>query len=189
MDKVEIEKKSLRKKYKIIRENIEDKKIKSDIIFKNIIQTTEYKNAKIIAAYSSFGDEVDTLNLIEYSIKLNKIIALPRIIDNNLKFYRIYSLEDKMKKNKFGINEPIEDEENYIEDKEIDLVIIPGLCFDVNKNRLGFGRGFYDRFLESKNFKSIAICFEEQVIKEKIIPTTDKDIKVNKIITEDKIYM
>ena len=78
----------------------------------------------------------------------------------------------------------MENEENYIESKKIDLIIVPGLCFDKENNRLGYGKGYYDRILRENDAKSIAICFKEQILEDEILPTIDSDVKVKKIITD-----
>lgn len=184
MDEILIKKQELRKEYIQIRNNILDREIKSKIITNKIIEGSEYKNAKTIALYKSFGTEVDTNRLIEYSIKLEKVIALPKVINNELKFYKIKSLQENFIKSKFGVEEPIENEANYIEKLKIDLVIVPGLLFDKENNRLGYGKGYYDKFLKDSNLKTIAICFKEQILKDNILPITSEDIKVQKIITD-----
>ena len=179
----------IRKEYIKIRNNIENKEIKSDIIFNKIIILEEYRSSKVIAIYKNLDSEVDTTEIINYSFKKEKIVALPRVIDNELKFYKINSLEDKLEKSKFGVEEPIDNKDNLIDIRNIDLVIVPGLCFDKNKNRLGFGKGYYDRLLGNIKSHIIAICFEEQIMKKDNLPITNNDVKVQKIITDKNIYM
>ena len=184
MDEILIRKQELRNNYIQIRNNILDKKNKSKIIANKVIEKIEYKNAKTIALFKNFRSEVDTAELIEYSINIGKIVALPRVVGNELKFYKIESLNDNFIKSKFGVEEPIESEKNHIENKEIDLVIVPGLCFDKQNNRLGYGKGYYDRFLKNTNAKTIAICFKEQILKDSLLPITDTDVNVQRIITD-----
>ncbi len=185
MNEISMEKQKLREEYLEIRKSILNKINKSEIITNKVIEEVEYKNAKVIAIYKSFGTEVDTDNLIEYSIKLEKAIALPRVINNELKFYKIKSLQESFIKSKFGVEEPIENEANYIEKANIDLVIVPGLLFDKENNRLGYGKGYYDRFLEKGEFETIGICFDEQILPQ--IPITENDIKIKKVITDKRI--
>ena len=109
------------------------------------------------------------------------------MVNNELKFYKIKSLKEKFIKSNFGVEEPIENEINYINQKDIGLIIVPGICFDKEKNRLGFGKGYYDRYLQNENINTIGICFEEQIV-ENIIPTTEYDVAMKKIITDKKIY-
>lgn len=184
MYELENEKKILREEYILIRSRIENKKEKSNTIVDKIIKTDQYKDSKIIAIYKSMKTEVDTSKLIKYSINNGKIIALPRVEENELKFYKINSTEENLEKSKFGIEEPLGKKENLIDSNLIDLVIVPGICFDLEKNRLGFGKGYYDRFLKQKDFKSIGICFDEQITKK--VPTNNNDMKVKEIITEKR---
>ena len=186
---IEIDKKKseIRKKYLILRKNIVNKELKSEIIFSNLIQTEEYKNAKIIALYKSLETEVNTTKLIDYSINNGKVVALPRVVNNELMFYKI-SINDKLEKSKFGVYEPISNNENIINKDEIDLIIVPGICFDEEMNRLGFGKGFYDRYLYNCRSKFIGICFEEQILYNKILPVTKYDVKMPKIITDKKVF-
>ena len=84
-------------------------------------------------------------------------------------------------------NTPNADAADYKHKNDIDLVIVPGVCFDKEKNRIGFGKGYYDRFLQNANINTIGICFEEQIVENRI-PITEYDVKIKKIITDKKIY-
>lgn len=184
MNEIFVQKQELRKKYLKIRNEVLDKEKKSEVIMNKIIATSDYKKANVIALYKSFSSEVDTSKIIEHSIKIGKTVVLPKVVGNILKFYKIKSLKDNFLKSKFGIEEPIENDLNYIELSSIDLIIVPGLCFDKEKNRLGFGKGYYDRLLKNTKSKTIAICFKEQVLKNSLLPVAEDDIKVNEIITD-----
>lgn len=184
MDKLN-EKELLRRKYINIRNKIDDKDNKSQLIVDNLIKDKDFINAKIIALYKSLNNEVNTNELISYCFKLKKIILLPKVIGDDLVFYKINENEIFIKSS-FGVLEPIGKEINKVNKKEIDLVIVPGVCFDENKNRLGFGKGYYDRFLNNINLKTIALCYEEQVLKERILPVESNDVKINKILTDKR---
>lgn len=184
---IDYKKKLIRNQYITIRNNILEKERKSKLIINKIKDIEEYQKAKIIALYKSLPSEVNTDELIEYSIKIGKIIALPKVIDNVLKFYKI-DLDEKLIKSSFGVYEPKGDSSKYIDLQNIDLVIVPGICFDKEKNRLGFGKGYYDRFLENSNLNTIGICFSEQILINDSLPTNNNDIKVKKIITNKEIF-
>lgn len=184
INEIILKKKELRKKYKQIRSAIPDKTYKSKIITNKIINDIDYKNAKIIALFKSFGSEVDTDEIIIHSINNRKIVVLPRVVGDKLKFYKINSINENLLISSLGVAEPIENEENYIESKKIDLIIVPGLCFDKENNRLGYGKGYYDKILRENDVQSIAICFKEQILENEILPTIDSDVKVKKIITD-----
>ena len=149
-------KKDLRAKFKNIRESIKNKKEKSYIITDKIINSECYKNSNIIALYGSMPFEVDTNLLIEKSLLLKKRVVLPKIVrENRMEFYEIFSLDDIEKSNTFGLKEPIIQGAAVL-NSNIDLIIVPGICFDTAKNRVGFGKGYYDRFLtNSRNIKKI----------------------------------
>ena len=179
-----MDKQSLRKKYLEIRNNISNKDAKSNIIFNQIINLKEYQNAQIIAIYKNLKSEVNTNKLIDYSLSIGKTIALPKVTNANMKFYKIENNSELLKSN-FGVLEPIANDDNYISKDNIDLIIVPGICFDKNKNRLGFGKGYYDRYLLNTKIKKIGICFNEQIID--IVPTSKYDIKMDLIITDREI--
>ena len=174
-------KKELRETYLKIRNEILNPSEKSEIITRKILNSDSYKNAKVIGIYKSFSSEVDTTLLIEEALK-EKIVAVP-IVKNKKMFFSKIEKETKYRKNKFGIEEPIQVERI----DKIDLLITPGVCFDKEKNRIGYGGGYYDRYIEEKDIDSIAICFEEQIYKG-IIPKDKNDVKVKKIITNKSTY-
>jgi 5-formyltetrahydrofolate cyclo-ligase len=181
---VKMDKQSLRKKYLEIRNNISNKDAKSNIIFNQIINLKEYQNAQIIAIYKNLKSEVNTNKLIDYSLSIGKTIALPKVTNDDMKFYKIENNSELLKSN-FGVLEPIANNDNYISKDNIDVIIVPGICFDKNKNRLGFGKGYYDRYLLNTKIKKIGICFNEQIID--IVPTSKYDIKMDLIITDREI--
>lgn len=182
-----MEKKTLRKKYLEIRQRIKDKVQKSKMIFEKIIQEKEYQNAKVIALYKNLKSEVDTSELIKYSVNQGKLVCLPKVVGEEIKFYQISKTEEFIK-SKFGVEEPEENPEKEIKKNKIDLVIVPGVCFDTRKNRLGFGKGYYDRFLTGTNLKTVGICFEEQILKDCFLPVEENDVKMQKVLTEENIY-
>ena len=189
MQTIDFQKEELRKKYILVRNEIRNKKEKSKIITDRIKMDKAYKEAKVIALYKSFSSEVDTTELINYSIDMNKTVALPKVVGDELVFYKINSLEDSLVKSEFGVEEPVENDTNLIDKTNIDLVIVPGVCFDREKNRLGFGKGFYDKFLSNTEAKTIAICFNEQILDKQLLPITSNDIKMQQIITDVEILI
>ncbi len=176
-----INKNDIRKKYLLIRKKINNKDIKSRIIMEKIIDDDYFKNSKVIALYKSLKNEVNTDYIIDYCLKNNKIVLLPRVVLNDLLFYT-YSLDDKLEKSNIGILEPIDNHCNCYDGEKIDLVIVPGVCFSENGDRLGYGKGYYDRFLKGKNVKSIGICFKEQLCNR--LPINIDDYKLDKVISD-----
>ena len=177
-------KEELRKKYKNIRLNIKDRQIKDKIIFDKLINNKHFLNSKMIATYVSFKDEVDTLNIIKECFKLNIRVCVPVVLNNKImEFYEIDSLNDLEVKNKLGILEPKIDNRNIVKLTNINLFIVPGLCFDKDKNRIGYGGGYYDRYLLNSNAYKIGIGYKEQLI-DTSIPTNRTDIALDEIITD-----
>lgn len=184
-------KNELREEYKKIRNNIniKSKEQKTEEITKRFINTTQFKNAEIIAIYKSFSSEVSTEEIIKYALKSGKKIALPRVNKSKLDFYEIKSIDEKLIKSNFGIEEPIENSKTFVDKQKIDLVVVPGLAFDKEKNRLGYGGGFYDRFLAGINALKIGICFDEQLLKNETLPVKETDVKLDIIITDKEMVI
>ena len=178
-------KEELRKRYKIIRDNINNRDKKSSEIIKRLINTKEYQKSKVIALYSNISSEVETKELIKISLESKKVV-LPKINkDNTMDFYEINCLKD-LEVGAFNIKEPKIKNKKPIKKEEIDLMIIPGICFDKSKNRIGYGKGYYDKYLSNTNIKKIGLCYEEQITKE--IKSDKTDISLDYLITEMKIY-
>ncbi len=180
-------KQELRSKYLSIRKDIADKKKKSLLIMKKVIETSIYKDSHVIALYKNLPNEVDTSELIRRCLEDGKVVALPRVTNNDLIFYQIND-NSELSKSTFGVLEPEENPNNIVEADSIDLIIVPGVCFDLEHNRLGFGKGFYDRYLENINIPSIALCFDEQIIKDDKIPTSTNDVQIRLIISDKREY-
>ena len=180
-------KSELRGKYKLIRDEIKFKKNKNKKIEEKVFKLLENNQSKVVAFYMNFSSEVSTGKLIEYVLHNGKIVVIPRAEKKELFFYKINSIKNNLKKNKYGIQEPIKVNENYVEPEKIEMIIVPGLCFDKEKNRLGYGGGYYDRYLRKTNAIKVGICFDEQIY-EGILPTEKTDIKMDIIITDKNIY-
>ena len=161
------------------RRKINNKDYLSTIIVSKIIDLDIYKKAKAIAIYKSLDSEVNTNDLIIESLK-SKVVLLPRIVNNEIVFIEINKNTEYIK-SRIGVLEPI----GNVYDGSIDLIIVPGISFDKELNRLGFGMGYYDKYLSKKNIYKIGICFDNQVID--LLPTDDNDIKMDLVITEKKI--
>jgi len=158
----------------------------SKIISIKVIATKEYQTSKCIGAYYPIGSEVKTYDIIKHSIDNKKEGGLPRVIDSTkIEFFKI--IEDsfekiKFTKGKYGI---FENSMSSTSIDQMDLIIIPGIAFDLQGNRIGYGKGYYDRLLSSRKAKYIiGLAYEAQVINE--IPNNDHDIPVNIIITEKR---
>ena len=169
----------LRNKYKEIRKNIKDKEKLDNIIFNKIVSLKEYKESNLILAYVSLKEEVDTIELIKYSLKIGKQVAVPKCEGNNIIFYYIYMLEE-LEEGKFGILEPKTNE--IVNNFDNSICIVPGIAFDKENNRIGYGKGFYDRFLEKYNGIRIGLSYTECMCDK--IDEDKNDIKMDIIIKD-----
>lgn len=180
-----------RKKILSIRNNLEPETVKqsSKIIIDKLTALDEYKDSNVVFIYMSFKNEVETFNLIEKMLSENKRVIIPYTDIKNTEIIpsEIKSLKDDLVLNPFGYYEPVINKVKQIEVEELDLIIAPGVVFDEELNRIGFGKGYYDRILSKKrkDTKVIALAYEFQVVEE--VPTEPHDIKMNMIITEKRI--
>jgi 5-formyltetrahydrofolate cyclo-ligase len=160
---------------------------KSRKIEEKIFSLPEIEIQKNIMLYASNKEEVQTGGLIKQLLEKKKNLALPRVVrkTKELKIFCPGDIEPAYK----GILEP-KKKLDEAKPENIDIAIVPGVAFDIYGNRLGYGQGFYDRFLKKlldiKNMKYIiALAFEIQIFNK--LSVTGKDIPVNKLITEQKI--
>ncbi len=156
-------------------------------IFEKIIATDWYKETVGIYLYASYNNEVDTRWITEYSLSLGKTVCMPKVSveDENLckmNFYKISSFSDFTKGYK-GIPEPVDGLTNFDHFTNDSIIIIPMVAFDEKRSRIGYGKGFYDRFLSSHKFKKvIGVAFEGQKVLE--IEKNQFDISPEIIYTE-----
>lgn len=151
----------------------------SDKIFENLSQLDLDVFDKFFI-YKSFGSEVDTSKIIKHFIDLGKKVYLPRVHGEVMQSVQI-DKGTNFSKNSFGIFEPDGEDQN-IDDF---VAIMPCLAVDCKGNRLGYGGGYYDKFLANKSATKVAICFDFQVLDE--VVSSEKDIKVDCIVTEKRI--
>lgn len=164
-----------------------DKKIKD-----KLIGFSWFKASHKILLYASFRSEVDTIDLVKYCITNGKTTVLPKVDkqNNELKLYEIKDMSE-LSSGYLGILEPDVSEDRLFSVEDMDCIIVPGVAFDGHCNRLGYGKGFYDKLLS--RFKSqglvgkvaIALAYEEQIVER--IPVDTHDIKMDKIITDRRI--
>lgn len=159
---------------------------KSSLIFSKLVETAEYKKTENILVYASMGSEVITDDIILDALACGKKVFCPKVLskkNRDMRFVKINTIED-LKEGFHGIREPESLENSVFSDREETLVILPGVAFDHNRNRIGYNGGFYDTFLAScRSVNSIAIAFDMQIV-DYSIPFESHDIKPDMIITE-----
>lgn len=180
-----LNKKQIRKDILKLRDefDISKKRMADEIILKKLLLREEYIKCKNIFIYIGFGSEIDTKRYIERFWQDNKTVVVPRtnIEKKEMDVVKIDSF-DNLVEDKYGILEPDQSKKSFNKDK-IDLVIMPGVAFDKDGGRVGYGGGYYDKFLKtiSKDIKKIALCYDFQIISK--VPLDPYDIKVDDIIT------
>jgi len=182
-------KKEIRKQLKEIRKNLSKNEVfeKSKKIKEKLFETREFKQASTILFYVSYDNEVYTHNMIKDCIFKNVKIIVPISVEKtrSLILSRLKSWNDLVT-GSYGILEPKKDMIKEIPIDEIDLIIVPGVGFDISGRRIGHGKGYYDKLLKkAKKAIHIGLAFENQIVKE--IPTNSHDLPVHIIITEERI--
>jgi len=178
--KKDIRKRVLEKRCMLSKEEWEGKTNK---IYEEIISHPFFLKAEEVYCYIDFRNEVGTRQIIEKAWELKKKVAVPRIEDD-MKFYYISSW-DEVKSGCWGILEPAASK--LAEGIDV-CVIMPGAVFDTKKNRIGYGKGYYDAYLHTHaGYKTVALAFQLQMVEE--IPTEPHDICPQVIITEENIYV
>jgi 5-formyltetrahydrofolate cyclo-ligase len=159
----------------------EDRNRKSRVIQRKLLRNKVFKKAKTVMFYVAFGGEVNTEDMIREAKKIGKLICVP-VCRKDKTIMQPAALDDycELKKGPYGVLEPIS--KALLDPQDLDLVIVPGLAFDKKGNRLGRGKGCYDRFLStlSGNTPSIGLAFDFQILP--LIPTTNHDVSVTQVI-------
>lgn len=142
-----------------------------------------FREATDIYCYIDFGGEVGTRPLMLEAWKLGKTVWVPKVHGETMDFYEITSF-DELKPGAYGILEP---DAGIPASADDGLMIMPGVAFDTNRNRVGYGGGYYDRYLElHPQLHTLALAFDMQVLFE--VPAEEQDIKPQLLVTETNIY-
>ena len=172
-------KSELRKEVKEKRKEIANKKELDERIKSNLLKNKYINECENILIYLSKKDEVDTFNIIKELLKLGKNVYVPKILGKEMKFYKLTDLSI-LKLGKFNVYEPISNIE-FIYNKS-SCIIVPGLLFDKNSNRLGYGGGYYDKFLSDLDIYKIGICYNNFLVDN--INSEKHYIKMDLVLTE-----
>lgn len=184
-------KKEFRKKVINLRKEKDKDFIKhnSDIITDKLLNLDCIKNAKNIMLYLDFNNEVSTDSLIKKLLNLGKIVSSPITLKEERKLIpsQITDLKNGIQYGAYNIREPKPECSPAINIKDLDVVIVPAVAYDKNCYRLGYGGGFYDRFLENlrKDAVTIGIAFDLQIFDE--VPKEPHDAQLDYIVTESRI--
>lgn len=155
---------------------------KSRKIHDKLFNLEQYKKSKTVMFFVSFNSEVNTHDMIKGALK-SKTVVVPKVEHHEIEPSVIIDF-DNLIPAKFGILEPIE--LMKIAYKNIDLVLVPGIAFDKEGHRIGYGFGYYDKFLKKAHKAvKIGLCFDFQVVDK--IPTEMHDVPVDLIVTEKRV--
>ena len=184
MDKKEL-RKILLKKRRNIPKDIKSRHDKE--ISEKIIQSDYFKKAEQVLVFASTDEEFDTRYIIERCRMEHKRVFYPLCLDNkgNMEFLKVDSAGD-LEVGMMGILEPKKTCKSY-KYKENDIVIVPALSVDKNKYRIGYGGGYYDRFLKNFNGVSICPCYSELWTEK--LPADEYDIKVSYVATDKEVLL
>ncbi|MBQ3947298.1 MAG: 5-formyltetrahydrofolate cyclo-ligase [Ruminococcus sp.] len=180
------DKKELRKHFSILRENSKTPS-KDKLICEKLMSCGNVMSADVILMYASFGSEADTWTAAKELLGHGKTLAFPKCLKNGIMTFHIVSELEQLRSGKYGIMEP-DDSLPQPVCTDNTVCIVPGLAFTMTGGRLGYGGGFYDRFLEMHpNIKTIALSYEALITSE--LPLQKHDLCVNSIITEERMII
>lgn len=175
----------LRQKYRSLRQNMpqEIKDRFDEAIADQVMRLWQYKRQSVLLIYVSTPIEVDTKRIIERALGDGKRVAVPRCVPNtrNMEFYYIRSLAD-LEPGSFGVLEPKPNPQNLYKESEGGLCIVPAFSYDWRGFRLGYGKGYYDRFLSRFEGNMVGICYSECV--QRSLPHGRFDRPVELLVTE-----
>lgn len=171
----------------------ESAEAKSLVIAEKIFALREFQDSRLVMCYMEFRNEVQCRHIIRRCLLLGKKLALPLVVNASDGRKEIIALsvtdpETELERSGYGIMEPRRTPENVVDPKDIDLVVVPGVAFDRQRNRLGYGAGCYDRFLRETrdDCRKIGVAFDLQIADK--VPADIYDIQLDMVITEDRVF-
>jgi len=175
---------------RLLRDSLDpgERKLRSRSIFQRMESSSWFRQAQTVLFYASFGSEVETWEMMEASRKEGKRVALPRVEESvgELFIYEVRDPEAELAPGYKRIWEPAPDPDRRLRLDQVDLVLVPGLAFDLKGYRLGYGGGFYDRLLSrwGENRPSVGLAFDLQVVKK--LPVSGHDVRLSLVLTETR---
>ena len=175
MDKKELRRQIREKKREMTPEQIESASEKLKELF---LATEQYREAKTVYGYLPYNQEVRTVSMLQQALAEGKRVAVPKVYGDEMKFIYLTDLA-QVAEGYAGIPEPVAD--GPVADDPTALVLMPGLVFDKEGHRIGYGGGFYDKFLmEEPGHPTVALCYDFQIVKE--LPTEEFDVPVDLVL-------
>lgn len=165
--------------------SIEKRNHQEELILAYLKNLPEWTEAKIIALTKSMPIEFSLEKVVELAQNMNKSIVVPVTLPHRQMKFAFWDEKTQFQKNSFGVEEPIQP--IWVDEEQIDLVIVPGLAYSKKGERLGFGGGYYDRFLERDSFSTISLAYQEQVYEEAVWNVEVFDQSVQMLITKEGV--
>ena len=163
----------------------EKRNYQEELILDYLRQLPEWTEAKIIALTKSMPIEFSLEKVVTLARNMNKTIVVPVTLPHRQMKFAYWDEKTAFQKNSFGVEEPIQP--IWVDEKQIDLVIVPGLAYSKKGERLGFGGGYYDRFIEQQDLSTISLAYQEQVYEEAIWNVEEFDQAVQILITKEGV--
>ena len=180
-------KQEIRKIAKTVLMNLtkESRKLQETQVIRYLSEILQWKEAKIIALTKSMEIEFSTKNIVTLARSQGKQIVVPITFSNRQMRFAYWNPQTEFRKNPFGIEEPIDP--IWVNEEEIDLVIVPGLAYSKKGERLGFGGGYYDCFLSQGQYHTVSLAYMEQVYETALWDVEKFDIPVEWLITTEGV--
>ena len=176
-------KRDLRASYLAIRAGVRNRAEKEAALLRLLLNLPAFQDAKKVFCFVSFDSEPDTHAFLEECFRLKKSVAVPRCEENGrMRFFGIRSLSELTPTPPYQILEPCCDAPEMTADENT-FCVVPGLSFDMAGHRLGYGAGYYDRFLATFSGTSVGLCFSECLAE--ALPVEDNDCPVQMLLTEN----
>lgn len=186
-----MKKETIRKRILSLRDSQteEEMRSKSELILKRLFNLPEFKKAKTILFYVAIRSEVRTEQMIKQALKQGERVVVPisDVKERKLILSELKDFDGELELGTFNILEPKKEFFRPVSPEEIDLIIVPGVAFDKDGDRIGYGMGFYDNFLKTirKDIPLVGLAYELQIVDD--IPVDDKDVTVDKVVTEKNV--
>lgn len=170
----------------------EEVTLKSRIIMERLCELEQFKAAAFVMSYVDFRNEVETKPFIRKCLNMGKRVAVPAVVKDQsgrriMIAAEISDMDMELEPGTFGVLEPKKDLLKEVDPLVLDLVVVPGVIFSLQRHRIGYGAAFYDRFLGKlrKDCLKAGVCFDMQVMD--YIPAEEHDIPVDVVITENRM--
>ncbi|NPC93313.1 5-formyltetrahydrofolate cyclo-ligase [Bacillus sp. WMMC1349] len=156
---------------------------KAEAIHQALFQSKAWKESSVIALTISRKLEIPTKPIIKRAWQEGKVVCIPKCFpETHDMHFRCFKNENELEVVYFGLLEPIMNKTELVSQEDIDFILVPGICFDRNGYRIGYGGGYYDRYLSSYRKKTASLAFQCQMIDQ--VPHEKHDIPVDQIFTE-----